>query len=243
MLYRLLMGILPMCLGWAVFSGAIPLSTLFSWGSSTHEVAASPAEVDAALYDLTLEEFTGSMMATGPAGLEGRRVKTSKTEDGRTWTLMEGNKQVLVMTARRTPENGGAATEVTAEVEKGKDYDVNNLPAGLRDLNLVKTVFNAALDMELNPLAPPDQRLPRIKAEERRLAVVTKAMAGAVMANPMAVAIDARRTEMSMRSSIDEAERASREMEANAANQPPPGVSFAPGQPMVNPTPAGQSYR
>jgi hypothetical protein len=104
-------------------------------------------------------------------------------------------------------------------------------------------VFNAALDMELNPLAPEGERLPRIKAEERRLAVVTKAMATTVVANPMALAIDARKRELSMRDSLDEAERASKELEAN---EPPPGVNFTPGQPMVNPTPGNQpnySYR
>jgi hypothetical protein len=242
MLYRTLLSIVPMCLGWAIYSGAIPL-TLFMGGSSTHEVAATPAATDAAIADLTLEEFTGSLMATGPNGTAGRWVKSEQIEGGRRWTLIEGDKQVLVMTAHLTPEDDGAATEVTAEVEKGKDYDVNALPAGLRDLNLVKTVFNAALDMELNSLAPEGKRLPRIKAEERRLAVVTKAMAAAVVSNPMAIAIDARKQELAIRSSVDEADRASRAMEAN---QPPSGVNFTPGQPMVDPTPgsrSGSSYR
>ena len=172
-----------------------------------------------------------------------RWVKAARIEGGRTWTLMEGKKEVLVMTAHETPENGGAATEVTAEVAKGKDYDIDTLPAGLRDLALVKTVFNAALDEELNPLAPEGKRLPRIKAEERRLAAVTQAMTATVVANPMALAIDARKRELSFHDSLDEAERASRDMEAQ---RPPPGVNFTPGQPMVNPTPgsgSSASYR
>ena len=242
MVYRVLFSLLPMILGWCVYSGAIPLTT-FMGGSSTHEVAASPDIVDATISDLTLQEFTGSMLDTGPMDAGKRWVKSAQIEGGRTWTLMEGKKEVLVMTAFETPESGGKATEVTAEVEKGKDYDANSLPAGLRDLNLVRTVFNAALDEELNPLAPEGERLPKIKAEERRLAVVTKALASAVVANPMAIAIDARKRQLSVDDSIAEAERASKEMEAN---QPPPGVSFTPGQPMVNPTPnnpSGSSYR
>jgi hypothetical protein len=239
-LYRTLAGIVPMCLGWAVYSGAIPLTFLMG-GSSTHDVAASPATVDAAIADLTLQEFTGSLMDTGPMDAGERWVKTAQIEGGRSWTLMEGKKEVLVMTAHETPYDGGAATEVTAEVAKGKDYDVNRLPAGLRDLNLVSTVFNAALDEELNPLMPEGERLTRIKAEERRLAVVTKAMSAAIVSNPMAIAIDARKRELSFRDSLDEAERASKERESN---QPPPGVSFTPGQPMVDPTPRSpSSYR
>jgi hypothetical protein len=238
-LYRTLGTIIPMCLGWAVYSGAIPL-TSFIGGSSTHDVPAAAATVDASLSDLTLQEFTGSMMDTGPMDAGERWVKTAQIEGGRTWTLMEGKKEVLVMTAHLTPD-GAAATEVTAEVAKGKDHDVNKLPAGLRDLNLVSTVFNAALDEELNPLMPEGERLTRIKAEERRLAVVTKAMSAAIVSNPMAIAIDARKRELSFRDSLDEAERASKERESN---QPPPGVSFTPGQPMVDPTPRSpSSYR
>jgi hypothetical protein len=201
---------------------------------------AAPDATDAAIADLTLEEFTGSLMATGPNGAAGRWVKPGQIAGARSWTLMEGDKQVLVMTAHLTPESGGSATKVTAKVEKGKDYDVNALPAGLRDLNLVSTVFNAAFDMELNPLAPEGERLPRIKAEERRLAVVTKAMTAAVVSNPMAIAIDARKQELAIRSSVDEADRASKEMEAH---QPPPGVNFTPGQPMVDPTPGAYPNR
>ncbi len=239
--YRTLLGIVPMCLGWAVYSGAIPLTSLIG-GSSTHEVAASPDAVDAAIADLNLNEFTGSLMDTGPMDSPGRWVKSAKVADGRQWTLMMGNKQFFVLTAHETPENGGAATEVTAEVEKGKDYNINALSAGMRDLNLVKTVFNAALDEELNPLAPEGQRLPRIKAEERRLAVVTNAMAATVVANPMALAIDARKRQLSVEGSVADAERASKETEAERQNQPPPGVNFTPGQPMIDPNHPNQSY-
>ena len=242
MVYRVLLRVSPMLLGWAILSGAIPLRSLFSWGGSTHEVAAPPAVVDDAIADLTLQEFTGSLLDTGPMDAAGRWVKTARVADGRQWTLMVGDKEFFVLTAHETPKSSGAATEVTAEVEKGKDYNINALSAGMRDLDLVKTVFNAALDEELNPLAPEGERLPRIKAEERRLAVVTKAMATAVVANPMAIAIDARKRELAVHDSIDEADRASK---AEEANQPPPGVNFTPGQPMINPTPGsqqGQSY-
>src|SRR5579872_1322074 len=125
MVYRVLFGtVLPMTLGWIIYSGAIPL-TSFMGGSSTHDVAASPDVVDATISDLTLQEFTGSMLDTGPMDAGERWVKTAQIEGGRTWTLMEGKKEVLIMTAHETPYDKGAATEVTAEVEKGKDYDVN----------------------------------------------------------------------------------------------------------------------
>src|SRR5262249_54573743 len=103
MLYRTLLGtVVPMCLGWAVYSGAIPL-TMFIGGSSTHDVPASPDAVDAAIADLTLEEFTGSLTDTGSFDAPGRWVRASQIEGGRSWTLMEGKKEVLVMTAHEAP--------------------------------------------------------------------------------------------------------------------------------------------
>lgn len=204
MLYRVLAGVVPTGFGWAVYSGAIPIASLLMSGGVSHRVPASPSAVDAAISDLSLPEFTGRSIASTTWSGE-RSLRTAHFTGERRWTLMQGGKEIIVMHARMAPQDGGAATRVTAETEKGRDYDPDSLPAGLRDLNVVRTVFNAALDMELNPLAPPAERLPRVRLEEKRLAAVTQAMTATLIANPMAIAVDARRQEASVRGSMDAA--------------------------------------
>ncbi|CAN5451698.1 hypothetical protein BH10PSE14_BH10PSE14_17840 [soil metagenome] len=227
MMIRVLMGVVPMTVSALVYSGAVPVSSLFGGSSFSADVAASPSTVASALSDLKMEEITKSGTVPYVTSLTHRR-----TTDGMEWTLLADGKKMLEMVATLSPTNDGTGTHVAAETHKGVDYDEQKLGRGLQDMGLVNTVFGAALTTKLNEFLPPAERKSVAKLEQDRMATVTGAMTAKLMMNPMAIAVEGRRREVEFKDQMasDMAAQAVRErqQQANA------GVNFVPGQPMVD---------
>jgi hypothetical protein len=230
MMIRVLMGILPMTVGALIYSGALPVASLLTGGSYSADIAAPRDHVVSALSDLDLDEITKSGSVPYASSLKHKR-----TPEGMVWTLMADGKAMLEMVATLTPSSDGASTYVAAETRKGPDYDERKLATGLQDMTLINTVFSAALEMELNEFAPPAERKTEQQLKEDRMAIVLHATTAKMMANPMAIAVEARRREVEFKDQMAEAEAQqasyAEQEKLRAANA---GVTFEPGKPMVD---------
>ena len=225
MLFRVLAGVVPSIAGALFYTGALPIGALFSAGAYSQAVAASPDRVASALVDLNMDEVTMAGIGSSSHAIQLEHIRTAQGYD---WMLKYDGKALVQMVATLTPEQDGTATRVNAVVKEGPDFVAHDGPLGLRNLTAVRTIFAAALDMELNEFAPEGQRLTHDQAEERRMAASTGAVATAVMSNPMAIAVEARHRQTEFETQMQDVEAEMRTASGAQAN-------IRPGQPMLDP--------
>jgi hypothetical protein len=233
----------PVGLGGMWFAGAIG-------GGYERVVDRPPAQVMAALGDLDVREQPGAP-GTDPSRSGGVAplFRTERTADSISFVVMSGDKVATRMTAHLEPVEGGARTRVTASVERGDAPDDFVSPA-FRSHGITLGLFSLALDGELNELTAPPRRSQAECHEiaERLLAAANPGGAdrprslseGAADGARMIIRLHGVEAEL-RRQGCDTSGGAnggqfrpvSNAMGAGGSG-PPPGVSFAPGQPMVD---------
>ena len=230
MLYRILLVVLPVALGAAIYSGAMPGHRLVSGSSYSKEVPATPADVRAAL----------GAMPLGP-GSEGDGPPLVRTEnsDGFTWSATSGDKVVMTMKATIVPLDNGRASRVDADVSPG-DAPV---PPRFPTASQVSRVFAKLLDATLNPLLLESERMPAQIVERNREDGRGYLNALQIILNPEAVR--ARFQQVARQAAADAMTRYRAQPVTPTLNYQPDGVSrpadpmpgetkFEPGKPMVD---------
>ena len=221
MFYRVLFGAVPTLLFWAIFSGAIPITSLWPTSSFSATLPHSPDEVAATLSDLRLNPSGDT------TGLESQR-----TTDGYLWTVSHDGKPMVNYIVHLEAIDGGKSTRVTSEVQQLPAATADDAPKAFKETGLESSLFNAALEEDLNPLQPDDVRLSEAQAHKRRMNEMV-VMAAAYTAGHMKEIGN----EMEKNApDADAADQMDRELKAQAAQeeQAKQGVHFEPGEPMVN---------
>lgn len=172
MFYRTLLVTAPLALGAAVYWGAIPIQSL-SWSGASYSkvVPATPADVQAALAAIPLgssDEPTAQRTANA---------------DGFTWSIPARGKTVWEMKVVIVPLNGGQSARVDAWVNRGDAPNVN-LPVMLASTDNANRILSGNLDLALNPLAPPAERLSDQALAAKRGQVQGLTLMTLAMANP-----------------------------------------------------------
>ena len=223
MLYKTLFSVAPLTFGGLIYSGTVPLTAIYS-SSGISETVPEPVDtVAAAISDLHLNEF-GVDTSSGMS-FSGRR-----TADAYTWTLFWGGKPVANMIAKLEQREDGKATHVSSEVMHLPAAKDPGMPGGVKDLATLRTIFDAALEEELNSLRPEGERLP---AEE-----ATKLRRGKMVT---ATAVHTLTHQKEIMSDLDKMADEWKERDAESARQAAAGdvstdsgVTFEPGKPMVD---------
>jgi hypothetical protein len=228
--------------GYYMFGGA---------GSYSRVVDRPIAEVMASLEDLDIREQPGSP-GTDPSRSGGvLPVFThARTPDGMAWTVMSGKDVAVTMTAHLVAIDGGKRTKVTASVARGNASDDFVSPA-FRSTGLTSALFAMALDAELDELtAPPPGNPAKCAAlferfQEGNLALpdlhersgLKDAIGDVATATTRIAAFqqEARRMGCAPPSGGEFREVSNRMGAADPA--PAPGVTIAPGAPMIDPNP------
>ena len=236
----------PFALGGLWFGGALG-------GGYARVVDRPPAQVMTALADLDIREQPGSP-GTDPAAAGGVAplFRTERTGDSISFVVMSGDRVATRMTAHLEPLDGGQRTRVTASVERGDAPDDFVSPA-FRSRGITLGLFTMALEGELDDLIAP----PRRSAEECRDLGERLLLANAAgfdgepeslsegIADGARLMIRLHAVEAELRrqgcdtSGGGEFQPVSNQMGAGggAPSRPPAGVSFEPGQPMVDVSP------
>lgn len=225
-------------------------------GGYSRVVDRPPAEVAAALEDLDIREQPGS------PGTDASRsggilpvFSHQRSAEAVTFTVHSGNQTAMRMIAHLEPIDGGKRTRVTASVERGDAPDDFVSPA-FRTKGIALGLFTMAIEGELDELTAPVRKasaetcsamakkfvLDMEAAEDLERQDGFKDAVGdtaALIARLAALQQEARRLGCKLDGS-NEFKPVSNEMGA-AGNQPgpPDGVTFKPGEPMLNPD-AGQ---
>ena len=233
----------PIGLGGMWFAGAIG-------GGYERVVDRPPAQVMAALGDLDVREQPGAP-GTDPSRSGGVAplFRTERTADSISFVVMSGDKVATRMTAHLEPVEGGAKTRVTASVERGDAPDDFVSPA-FRSNGITLGLFSLALDGELDELvSPPRRSLAECQAMEERLLMANAAQfSGGEPQNlrqgvgdgaRVIIGLAAVQAELRRRGCAGAANEGPRFRPVSNAmgaggSGPPPGVTFAPGQPMVD---------
>jgi hypothetical protein len=120
--------------------------------SYSRDVGATPSTVRSALEDLDIREAPGEP-ATDPTRSGGVEPVFQLTETGNdmVWTVTSGDKVAVKMIAHLTPLDGGKRTRVTAEVERGNAPDDYVAPA-FRSTGVTRGLFAMVLDQELDEM-------------------------------------------------------------------------------------------
>lgn len=215
---------LPLAVGTAFYAGAGP-----AWfvGADPYrkQVEKPVATVEAALRNIELDLLSEA----GGNGVELTlpQIRRRKNPDGYSWFVMSGRHVAAEMVVRLEPVRKGAATDVRGHVEMGK---APGAAAGIGNARIMQFLFANALDAALAPLAPPGKQL---GAEEiaRKKQLGQAAMTTArIVADPMALSSDAIGRYQEHRKFEREAEERDRAEEQRRAA----GLSFEPGEPMVD---------
>lgn len=238
---KLFLFLAPVALGGWYFAGGS------GGGSFSQEVDKSPQQVLAAISDLDIRQQPGSP-GTDPAASGGVRqeFRTERTADGISFVVMSGNQVATRMIAHIEPLDGGRRTRVTAEVVRGDAPDDRIAPA-FRSNGITLGLFSAALRDELDDLtSPPRKSREECNQLERQLLEANAPADG----NPMGAIRAVQGVERELRSrGCDTSGRGRGGFEApsNRMGNAPPhafmgaapqrGTSFAPGRPMVDPSP------
>lgn len=139
---------LPVMLGGMYVSGA------FGGGEWSRDVGRPPEQVMAALEDLDIRDQPGSP-GTDPSRSGGvpSMFRLTRTATAMRWTVMSGDRVATTMIADFTPAPGGG-THVVAHVERGDAPDDFVAPA-FRSTGLTLGLFSMALEGEINKLTKP----------------------------------------------------------------------------------------
>ena len=223
MLYRVLFGAVPTLVFGAIISGAIPLTSLWPTSSYSTTVPHTPDEVARELSGLRLD----------PDG-DSADVDVQRTADGYSWTVSNDGKPMISYIAHLEALDGGKSTRVTSEVKQLPAATQDDAPKAFKEAGLETSLFNAALEEDLNPLQPDDRRLSDREAHKRRenemvvmAATYTTTHLSEIGSEMQKNAPDA-----------NEADQRDSELRAQAAQeeQARQGVNFEPGQPMIDPS-------
>jgi hypothetical protein len=244
---KLVTFLLPAGLGALWFGGALG-------GGYERIVDRPPAEVMAALGDLDVRRQPGSPGTDASRAGGVAPVFVTEPGDGRIdFVVMSGDKVATRMTAFLEPVDGGARTRVTAAVARGDAPDDFVSPA-FRSHGITLGLFTLALEDELNALAAPASLgaeacralLERLMAQNEAgfeaggdPKSITEAVGSTsrTMIRLHAIEAELRRQGCDTRSRPFEAPVS---MMGPAPAAPPPGVSFEPGRPMVDVSPASE---
>jgi hypothetical protein len=140
-------------------------------GRFSREITHPPDQVRAALLDLDIRRQPGNP-GSDPARAGGVApvFQVAHSGDAIVWTVMSNDRVATRMTAYLEPIDGGRATRVTAEVERGDAPDALVSPA-FRSESLTYALFTSALGDELDEmLAPPRASAQACEALRARLA-------------------------------------------------------------------------
>jgi hypothetical protein len=146
-------------------------------GVYSRDVARPPAEVIAAIADLDITGQPGSP-GTDPEASGGVApvFQVEQAGDRVVWTVMSGDKVATRMTAFVQPLDGGKASRVTVDVERGDAPDDFVSPA-FRSEGLTLGLFSMALEGELDQLVAP-ARLSREECQELEVRLLQASGAG-----------------------------------------------------------------
>jgi hypothetical protein len=237
-----------------VFGLAAPVAAAALWfsgsfgGGYSRNVSRPPAEVMAALEDLDITKQPGSP-GTDPAASGGMMpvFRLDRGADRLTWTVMSGDKVATRMTAVVAPADGGAHSRVTAYVERGDAPDDFVSPA-FRSKGITMGLFGAALEGELNQLVAPPRADPatcqelmnRFEASNMaagaggRPSSITGAIGQTAQTAMRLHAMDAEMRRAGCDSGPADGGFVEPRNEMGEAAPPVAGVTFKPGQPMVD---------
>ena len=250
-------------LGGPLLAGGLYVSGVFGGGDYSRVVDRPPAAVMAALRDLDVRNQPGSPGTDASrSGGVAPLFRTAERADAMSWQVMSGTRIATTMWVELVALDGGKRTKVIAHVDRGDAPDDAVSPA-FRSPKLTMGLFAMALEDELNDLTAP----PRASADQcREMATsfvynelgadpdlqsrtsVRDAMADhAKMAMRMS-AIEAKMREAGCPSpnaggqpfgAVAEqmAPAIEQTMRDSDPARPGGGVTFQPGQPMMNPNP------
>ncbi|WP_404335795.1 hypothetical protein AB2M62_17345 [Sphingomonas sp. MMS12-HWE2-04] len=218
-------------------------------GGYSRVVDRSPDEVASALDDLDIREQPGSP-GTDPTRSGGVRPVFShaRTADGITWTVRSGDDVAVTMTAYLTPIDDGKRTKVTTSIQRGNAPDDFVSPA-FRSKGITAGLFGMALDSELDKLtAPPAADPAKCVAFFERFREDNQSMPDAHRQDNIRDAVgDVAATAMRLAAFQAEARRIGCPTDGGGdfepvrsemrPAQPDRGVSFVPGEPMIDPNP------
>src|SRR3954471_17010417 len=230
-----------------------------SFGGFSREVARPPSEVLDALAGLDITAQPGSP-GTDPSRSGGIQpvFLLERGPDRMIWIVMSGDQVAVRMTAIVEPTEGGRHSRVTAEVERGDAPDDLVSPA-FRSTGITKALFGMALEGELNKLTAP-AFVDQARCDSLMADFETGNMAAGfaerpenlqqAVGNTAKIAIRLHALEAELRRNgcpteqsrdfsqvSDEMSKGSGGRQGSMADIPVEGVSFKPGQPMVDPTP------
>jgi hypothetical protein len=246
-------GLLMLVTGLSYATGGL------GFGGYTREVGRPPAEVMEALADLDITAQPGSP-GTDPSRSGGVQpvFLLERAPDRMIWSVMSGDQVAVRMIAIVEPVQGGKHSRVTAEVERGDAPDDFVSPA-FRSTGITMGLFGMALEEELNELTAPP-----LADQAKCDALMAEFEAGNMAAgfgerpdnlqqavgNTAKIAIRLHAMEAELRrngcptqhrrdfgEASDEMSKGSGGREGPFVDIPVEGVSFKPGQPMVDPTP------
>ena len=242
----------------SMIAGLLYVTGAFGGGYS-REVGRPPAEVMEALADLDITAQPGSP-GTDPSRSGGVQpvFLLEKASDRMIWTVMSGDKVAVRMTAVVEPAEGGKHSLVTAFVERGDAPDDFVSPA-FRSKGITMGLFGLALEGELNELTTPasfDQAKCDALMADFEAGNLAAGLAGEPESLGEAVGSTAKTVirlhamEAELRRNgcptertggfeqvTDTMSQGSESMgQGPSADIPVEGVSFKPGQPMVDPS-------
>lgn len=229
-------------------------------GGYSRVVDRPPEQVAAALEDLDIRDQPGSP-GTDPSRSGGVLpvFVHARTAEGVTWTVMSGQNVAVTMIAHLTPVDGGKRTKVTVSVARGNAPDDFVSPA-FRSKGITTGLFTMAVESELDELTAPPPGDPakcaalferfqdsNLASEDlQRQDGLRDAIGDVAVAGTRIAAYQAEARRMGCATGGDGAFRTVESRMRPAPEQPEmprveqdrPDVSFRPGAPMVNPTPA-----
>lgn len=128
---------------------------VFGPSSYSRTVSRSPAEVRAALekLDVTAQPGAPGSTAAAAGGIK-PLFRLAEQGDRMTWYVMSGDKVATAMTAELKPADGGKATLITTNVQRGDAPDDFVSPA-FRSRGVTMALFGAAIESRVNLLTTP----------------------------------------------------------------------------------------
>jgi hypothetical protein len=238
----------------AILSAGAWFSGALGGGDYERVVGAVPADVRLALQDLDIRQAPGEP-GTDPFRSGGIAPLFELTEQGNdmVWTVRSGAAVAVRMIAHLDPVDGGTRTRVTTSVERGDAPDDLIAPA-FRSVPVTSGLFQMVIEDQLDDLTRP----PGPGAEECRDLTEKLLWASAPAPDRQVGLGGVARTAMTLSAvqgklkaagcptgfsnewqpvSDTMGRGASGGRSSDSPPRPPAGISFQPGQPMVNPVP------
>lgn len=229
MLYRVIGGLVPTLLGWCLYSGAIPVGSLFAAHAGlSKDVPASVGEVSARVADLDMDFLTHGSGVDSRIAEAIPRIERKQTADGWTWQMMSGNDVSTELVVTLTPLDGGARTHVETSVRSLKPLS----PAwGIAGPAVLAPAFAGGIEAEINPLLPEGERLSEEALRKKRLNSQAMISTVQTVTNPAVVAIQSQKIMEEERQLESDLKAQRSETESGSSAQ---DVNFRAGKPMVD---------